>query len=123
MRILIESVSKDSIPRGDVADYAVEPDVLHITVAELPDWRMMYAMAFHELTEYGLLKQRGIDVETVNSWDATHELKGDDPAAPYHSEHLFAENLERLFAQALELDWTEEYGKAVDGLCEPQNGL
>jgi hypothetical protein len=37
---------------------------------------------------------------------------GDDPRAPYHKQHVFAENIERLLAAELGVDWSA-YDKEV----------
>jgi hypothetical protein len=40
------------------------------------------------------------------------EKPGDDPRAPYHKQHVFAENIERLLAAELGVDWSA-YDKEV----------
>jgi hypothetical protein len=116
MQIHIYSIQPGLIPRGDVADYREIDGALKIDVAKMDDWRHEACIALHELVESLLARQRGIRIQEIDEWDAAHELKGDHPGAPYHREHVFAENLERLFAQELGVNW-EEYESLIDQMA------
>jgi hypothetical protein len=57
----------------------------------------------------------------VDKFDRAYEAKrkpgddselGDDPRAPYHKQHVFAEKIERLLATELGVDWPD-YDKEV----------
>ena len=38
---------------------------------------------------------------------------GNDPAAPYHKEHIVATSFEKIIAKELEIDWNE-YNQYID---------
>lgn len=94
---------------------------LHLRVSAMGDWRKEALVAFHELAEVLLCKDRGITAETVDAFDMAHAERGDgvepgdDPAAPYRAEHFFATTVERLLAAELGVDWVE-YDAAVGAL-------
>ena len=104
-----------NLPNGD----------LLITISEMNDWKKEFLVAFHELAEVMLCKDRGIEQELVDrfdmeyeahrsDWDRTSE-PGDAAGAPYHREHFFATSVERLMAAELGVDWSE-YEKVIMGL-------
>lgn len=100
---------------------------LRITVSALGDWRYELLIAFHELAEALLCKNRGITHTEVTAFDLLFEEEraagkcaadaeaGDDPRAPYRREHAFATMVERLLAGELGVDWAE-YENAIEGL-------
>ena len=45
------------------------------------------------------------------------EEPGDDPRAPYHREHVYATNVERMLAYEMGVNW-DEYGERLDELYE-----
>lgn len=86
-----------------------------IEVSATPDWRSSFAVAIHELIEAALCKQRGVEWAAIDRFDTDFEAArtpdndaepGDDPRAPYRREHRFAENIERLLAAELGLEWS-----------------
>lgn len=105
MKIIIQDVPKSQIPRNDVANYYVTPEALKIDVLSMSDWRYEALIALHEFIECMLVRQKNLDFKDIDDWDENNELMGEDLRAPYHKEHIFSENLERLFAQALNVDW------------------
>jgi hypothetical protein len=97
---------------------------IHVSVSEMADWRYELLVGLHELVEASLCKARGIDQHAVTAFDVEYEKKrrqgdesepGDDSAAPYHLEHVFATKIEKLMCAELGLDWAE-YDKAVGAL-------
>lgn len=85
---------------------------LAIRVSELPDAKMMMAVALHELVEAFLCTCRGITDKEVDAFDiegpgALLDEPGDDPRAPYYNEHQFATTVEESFINELEVDWHE----------------
>lgn len=116
MNIVIET-----IPHGDqryetVGDWWFGPDVLHIRVSAMGDWKKEALIAFHELAEALLCKDRDITDEQVTAFDRKFEANrqpddnsepGDDAAAPYRREHFFATTVERLLAAELGVDWQD----------------
>ena len=110
---------------------------LEIKVSHLGDWRMEALVAIHELVEALLCKDRGISEEAVTAFDVEYEKyrernireaesvgdgaavrvietqePGDHPAAPYHSEHIFANAIERRVAEELGVN-LGEYERAI----------
>ena len=88
---------------------------LEIRVSETGNWKYEALVAIHELVEVLLCKDRGISEPDIMAFDKAFEAKrkpddkdsepGDDPAAPYGKEHRFAENIERLVAAELGVNW------------------
>jgi hypothetical protein len=51
-----------------------------------------------------------VDQEAVDQWDLNFKGKGepgDDPAAPYHKQHVQASIVERTLARQLGVDWSK----------------
>ena len=81
-----------------------------------------------------LCQQSGVSQERVDAFDKSYEAKrppadkdsepGDDPAAPYHRQHVIALVTERLAADLLRVDWNR-YGAEVASVTvaspEPAN--
>jgi hypothetical protein len=103
------------LPNGD----------LLITISEMGDWKKEFLVAFHELAEVMLCKDRGIQQELVDRFDMEYEKNrsdwdqssepGDAAGSPYHREHFFATTVERLMCAELGVDWGE-YEKTIMGL-------
>ena len=93
---------------------------LQIRVSNMNNWKYEAAVAFHELAEVLLCKDRGITTEMVDAfdmqWNKDHpgetqgggdQEPGDDPNCPCRKEHFFATSVERLLAAELGMDWKE----------------
>lgn len=124
MKIVIESIPHDQHRYPTVGDYWEDKDgTQQIRVSAMRDPRYEVLVALHELIEYYLCLQRGIKEEDIMAFDKTQlnssnpyvEDPGHNPAAPYHSEHVFAECVERLVARELGVNW-QDYEKALDAL-------
>jgi hypothetical protein len=88
---------------------------LQITVSKMSDQRDEFLIGMHEAIEAYLAVRAGVSPEAVDSFDRAYEAKrktgddsepGDDPRAPYHKQHVFAEKIERLLAAELGVDWS-----------------
>lgn len=98
---------------------------LIIRVSDMNDWKKEFLVAFHELAEVMLCKDRGIPQELVDRFDMEYEAHrsewdqdsepGDSAGSPYHREHFFATTVERLMAAELGVDWGE-YEKTIMAL-------
>lgn len=102
-------------------DYWTDAEVLHFRVNQMSDWRSEAAVFLHEFVEKMLTIQRNIDEKSIDRFDM-YEYQGsgepgDDPDCPYRNEHRTAENLERLFIEALGMHW-DEHTKLVDDSCQ-----
>ena len=95
---------------------------LQIRVSDMRNWKYEALVAFHELAEVLLCKDRGITTEVVDEFDKAwkpsrdgDEEPGDDPLAPYRKEHFFAAAVERWLGGELGVEWGA-YDKAVVAL-------
>lgn len=96
-----------------------ENGVTQIRVTNLVNSDSEFLVCLHELIEQYLCKKRGISEESVSDHDKIFEKEraegkwneyaepGDDPRAPYRKEHFTAENIERLVAGELNINWKE----------------
>ncbi len=100
---------------------------LKIRVSDVGNPRYEFLVAYHELTEAMLCKERGISEEEVTEFDKQFEREraegkhgdgdepGDDPRAPYCHEHFIATRMERFMCNQLDVDWGA-YEKAIEAL-------
>jgi hypothetical protein len=125
LKIRIETVPSEEQRYPTIGDYWDEPDgTREVRVTDMGDPRYEFLVAVHELVELMLCAERGIAEPEIMAFDVAFEEErdrglhgpddepGDDPRAPYRREHRFAENIERLVAHELGVDW-EAYGEAV----------
>ena len=115
MRVVIQPVQQKEQRYETIGDYFVDDGVLQIRVTKQRDWRYEFLIALHELIEEATTRNLGIKEEDILAFDVGPVGgKSDDPGsmteAPYHKQHVFAENVERLVAAELGVDW-EEYSK------------
>jgi hypothetical protein len=90
----------------------------------MSDVRFEQLVLIHELVEIFLMQHRKIVLDESDKFDILFEKEreegkhgvidepGDDPRCPYGREHRFAENIERMLAHELGVDWNE-YTKTV----------
>jgi hypothetical protein len=100
---------------------------VRIRVSRMKDERYVFLVALHELIEYELCRMHGVTDREVVKFDVNFERErrahlhsidaeaGDDPRAPYRSEHGFATMIERMVAQKMGVSWSA-YEGAVVGL-------
>lgn len=122
MKIFIETIPHSTHRYNTVGDWTRDPDgTLHIKVSEEIGDEYATLVAVHELLEVLLCEKRGITDAAVTAFDEKFEAHrhpddeseaGDDPAAPYKREHLFATGIEKLLAAELNVDW-KTYDKAI----------
>src|SRR5271166_1612720 len=111
MKITIEVIPNEKQRYPTVGDWQWDGDNLTISVSSMDNWRYEMLVAFHELAECLICKHRGITQSSVDEFDMQYEKvredgdesePGDDPAAPYYSEHQFATCVERLLSRELD---------------------
>ena len=85
---------------------------LQVRVSPMSDWRYEVLLGIHEATEAIMCRHNGVPQQAVDAfdleYDKTHTFDvnaGDDPDAPYKTEHTFATAIERVLAGVLEVDW------------------
>lgn len=120
MNINIKTIPHEEQRYETIGDWLFEENGdLQIRVSEMGLGNEKYEalVAVHELIEALLCKDQGVSGQEVDEFDKQFELDresgkhsleeepGDDPAAPYQSEHFFATTVERLMAQAMGVDW------------------
>jgi hypothetical protein len=127
MKIDIQTIPHSEHRYPTVGDYWVEEGVLRIRVSEMKSWKHELLVIIHELIEYYLTMWAGIQEPAIKAFDEQFERErdlglhpddaepGDDPRAPYRREHRFAENIERMLAWVLRVDW-DEYAAEVMAL-------
>jgi hypothetical protein len=96
-------------------------DVLTMRVSQTGDWRQDMLIAYHEFFEALACKQNGVDEKAVDAFDSAWtehdgmDEPGDDPQAPYYSEHQGAMVAERHLANYLGVNWIK-YEQAIESL-------
>lgn len=90
------------------------PGQVTVKVSELGDHRMEFLIALHELVEATLLHEKGVTDAQIDEFDIAYRARygldapepGFDKHAPYHMEHMVADRIERLMAEALNVNWS-----------------
>ena len=121
MWIDIRSVPQEDQRYATLGDYFDDIEggkpVKRIRVTQMKDERYEFLIAIHELVEEALTRYHGVAEADILAFDLQFEAErrqgkhildaepGNDPRAPYDYEHRFAENIERILALALGVDW------------------
>jgi hypothetical protein len=98
-------------------DWLWEGSQLEVRISrevEEEDPRYALIMFVHEMIEAFLCSSAGISAEAVDVFDMSYAGEGEpgeDPAAPYHRQHLAAEAAERALARKLGVNWKRYLGK------------
>jgi hypothetical protein len=92
-------------------------DRYDIRVSNLGDSKMNACIVVHELIEALLCRFNDPEItdKMVDEFDMSHEdleEPGDSPEAPYHEQHKFASEIEKVFAKRLEVNW-DEYERRI----------
>ena len=122
LHIVIETIGHSQQRYPTVGDWQIDrTGNLQIAVSKMSDQRYESLVGMHEVIEAYLALHAGVSPEAVDKFDRAYEAKrkpgddsepGDDPRAPYHKQHVFAEKIERLLATELGVDWSA-YDKEV----------
>src|SRR5207237_6352309 len=81
---------------------------IQVRISKSKNWRYEALVLIHELTEMFLCIDRGVSFKAIDRFDMRFEGKGEpgnDPKAPYYSQHRFATRVERLLAKELQVNW------------------
>lgn len=97
-------------------DWIWRDDTLEIRISrEVGEQDPRYALLLfvHELVEALLCRANGITTACVDAFDLAYRgwEPGEDPAAPYHRQHMSAEAAERALAEHLGIDWEDYLGR------------
>jgi hypothetical protein len=75
-----------------------------------------WLIAMHELIEQRLTEHAGIEESDIDKFDrmidengGQADEAGNEPNSPYRLQHRFAENIERMLAHELKVDWFNYY--------------
>jgi hypothetical protein len=97
-----------------IGDWEHEPTsgALTVTTSILPDFRSELAVAIHEIVEALACTSVGVLAQEVDAFDMGEEGSkladpGSSPAAPYHSQHMLALEIEKLACRLLQLEWQD----------------
>lgn len=98
-----------------LGDYYKGKDKLEFRITELGNPYFEALILIHEIVEFFLTQKRGISEDSITKFDIESKLDdpGLSPEAPYHSEHMFANCIEKQVCEELGFDW-EEYNLLVD---------
>ena len=101
-------------------DYFVNDDGLtELNIKSQTNQDYEFLITIHELIEEYLTRKRNIKEEDIMIFDLMFEQErrnglhseddepGYDIRSPYRREHIFSENIERLIAQELGVDWVQ----------------
>lgn len=107
-QIDIQFIPEAQMRQPGIGDWWFEGDILHVRAVE-GDLDGPFLVALHELVEAWLCKAHGVDQLAVDDFDNLFETEphpdeaepGDDPRAPYRTEHRQAMLIEHLMANFL----------------------
>ncbi len=113
--ISISVIPKDQQRYDTTGDWFVADGTIHVKVADLKNNDYNFLLGIHEMVEAYLCQKSGVTDDVVTAWDKAHPglEPGDDMAAPYFEQHMFATKVERLVAKRLGVSW-KAYGRAVE---------
>lgn len=129
---LVKAIAIRFIPHATqryptVGDWFFDGRILRVLVSDMKNFEYNLCVAVHEIVEAVLCDRANVKEEEVTAFDIEFEKRralhlvgpfdepGDDPQAPYYSQHQVATSVEKTLAKALGLNW-EEYDAAVNSL-------
>ena len=111
MIIKIATIPNDEQRYPTWGDYYTYEGVDHIKVSKFENEDIEFIVAVHELIEMWLTKKRGIQEPDITKFDIESGL--DDPGeskdAPYHKEHMFAVEVEKILCKELGISYEDYY--------------
>jgi hypothetical protein len=119
MKVTIEVIPHEGQRYDTVGDWHfTEAGDLEIKVSKMSDPRYEMLIAGHEMDEALMCRHDGVSESAVDDFDKGYEAQywdkglegpyaepGDDPAAPYHKQHVAATRIERARAKAYGVNW------------------
>ena len=112
MKIKVEVQDKNQMRYSTLGDYYYVKfqDTLHFKIADTGNDNYNKLILIHELIEELLTSNAGISEASITKWDKEHlELlePGAHEEAPYHKEHMIAEEIERFLCDKIGISWNE----------------
>jgi hypothetical protein len=120
VKILIETIPHEAQRYDTCGDWQKAGDLLVIRVSEMGDFRYEFLVGIHEAIEAVGCMVHGVSEKSVDDFDMSFKGEGepgDDPNAPYYTQHQFATEIERKVATFLGVDW-DVYSKTIELLGE-----
>jgi hypothetical protein len=96
--------------------YIIESLQFNTQVADMDNMDYNFLVLMHAIVEQYLCYKHKITDEQVTKFDKEHthcDNPGEHEEAPYHSEHVIANDVESMLSVALKIDWNK-YEKAID---------
>lgn len=120
MKVNIRTIDNSKHRYPTLGDYfKKDKDILYINISELGNPKFELLIALHEFIEWFLTESKGIHEHDILKFDEQFEKDrnkgihhedaepGDHKNSPYRKEHRFAENIERMVAHELGIDFNE----------------
>jgi hypothetical protein len=123
INIEIKTVPHKDQRYNTVGDYSFKDGKESILVSDMNNWKYETLVAIHEIIEEVLCRDRNIKDEDITNFDEEFDKNrpagdfsepGDDESAPYHKEHMFATEVEKMLAKKLNVDWDEYNNKIAE---------
>lgn len=98
-----------------LGDWVGHERIRFYSISEMGNPKYEFLVALHEMIEHAACIEAGISGDDVDRFDFMYEGDdpGNDPKAPYHKQHTFAEKIEREVCEFLGLDWNA-YGRFLN---------
>ncbi len=118
-KITIEFINSEEQLYPTCGNYFETENEYKFFITKQDDPKKNLLILFHEMVEYALCTDRGISEKEITDFDLEWNKKlesrdttledepGNEKLAPYYKEHRFSENIERLMALALNIDWAD----------------
>jgi hypothetical protein len=104
-----------------LGDYYLKEDgTLFIDCADTGNWVYNNLIIQHELNEFTLITELGIDEKDILSFDAFHPDDGDpglNPEAPYRDQHAICDSFDRIMLSHLGIPY-KDYDDACNKIWE-----
>jgi hypothetical protein len=125
MRINIQTIPHNKQRYETLGDYFDKKGIAEIRVSNLKNNDMEFLIAIHEMFEQYACRKYGVKEKDITAFDKmfenerlqgkwTMEEPGNDPRAPYRRFHFQSENIERLAASYLDVDWSKYERRCID---------
>lgn len=118
--IISHTVPHSSQQYDTVGNYWDFNNVWHVRISKCNDWRYEALVLIHELVEMILTQNNGVNWKEIDDFDTrgVGQFSNDPgaiPEAPYHKEHMLAQQVEQLMAYWMGINW-DEYNNTLDTL-------
>lgn len=121
-RIIVDFVDQTDQRYDTAGDWYYEGDTLIFKISRMPREVWQQAILLHEITEALLCNQAEVTQEAVDAFDMGPGKDLDEPGfspdAPYHTQHCWADVVERTFIAAAGESWSAYDGAVGDHGCE-----